>query len=193
MSHVAAVILAAGASSRLGEPKQLAMLGGERLLERAVRVAVAAGCAPVIVVLGAHAARIATECALEGATVAVNEDWAEGLASSIRGGVAAVARESGDGLGGVILMTCDQPAVTAEHLALLVAGEQDVAVASAYSGRNGVPAFFPVRTFSELMGLRGEEGARRLLGSAAAIALTGGEVDVDTPVELERARAQFNG
>ena len=81
------MVLAAGASTRLGEPKQLVMLGGESLLERAVRMAREAGCSPVVVVLGSSAASIEAGCALENVIVVVNEDWADGMGRSIGVGI----------------------------------------------------------------------------------------------------------
>jgi len=91
----------------------------------------------------------------------------------------------------VVVMTCDQPAVTVEHLQLLMRGP-DVK-ASSYTGRKGVPAFFPKRYFEELEALRGDVGARELLRSAEAVELKGGELDVDTVGDLKRARRLFGG
>jgi len=173
---------------RLGEPKQLATLAGEMLLERAVRTAREAGCLPVVVVLGAEAEQIAEQCDLSDAVVVVNDAWNEGMASSIRLGVRTLGfiAENADG---VVLMTCDQPDVTAGHLrALLKTGEM---TASRYAGRNGVPAYLPAAAFGELMKLRGEAGARDLLCEAAAVELAGGELDVDTAEDLTRARELF--
>jgi len=182
-------VLAAGASSRLGEAKQLVELGGERLLERAVRVAREAGLAPVVVVLGFRAEEIQKECRLDGAVIVSNEEWCEGMGSSVRAGVSAMADEATDGL---ILMTCDQPAMSVAHLRRLVEmGARGSAVGSSYAGKVGVPAFFPASRFEELRGLRGDEGARRLLRSADAVELTGGELDVDTTEALKAARLRF--
>jgi len=181
---IAAVVLAAGASTRLGEPKQLIVIEGETLLERAVRTAREANCAPVVVVLGANAERIREQCDLGDAVVVVNEAWEEGMASSIRIGVDALG-----GTDGVVLMTCDQPAVTADHLRALMRSAE--VTASAYAGRRGVPAYFPVRSVPELLRLRGDAGARDLVRSAAAVELAGGELDVDTHRELARARELF--
>lgn len=167
-----AVVLAAGASSRLGEMKQLVRVGGERLLDRAVRVAQEAGFAPVVVVLGFGAERIVSECRLEGVRVVVNEGWAEGMGSSVRAGVEAM----GDAAG-IVVMTCDQPAVTAEHLRALVG---DGVAGSSYGGKVGVPGYFPTKEFGELLGLRGDVGARGLLRGARLVELRGGEMDVDT-------------
>ena len=177
----AAVVLAAGASRRLGEPKQLLVIGGETLLERAVRTARQAGCSPVVVVLGAEAERIRERCDLGGAQVIENPEWPDGMASSVRAGVEAARHADG-----IVLMTCDQPAVTAEHLrAVMASGE---VMASAYSGRRGVPAYFPETNFPALMKLAGDSGARELLLTASAIELPGGELDVDT--EADRAEAE---
>ena len=181
--RVGAVVLAAGASTRLGRPKQLATLAGVRLLERSVRVATAAGCAPVVVVLGAAAEEIARACDLGAALVVRNDDWAEGMASSIRVGIGALVE-----LEGAIVMTCDQPAVTAEHLRALMGASR---VASSYAGRRGVPAFFPASDFAALRMLRGDAGARSLLADAPAIELAGGELDVDTAEALELARSLY--
>ncbi|NYF79389.1 NTP transferase domain-containing protein [Granulicella arctica] len=181
---IAAVVLAAGASTRLGIAKQLVVFGGETLLDRAVRVAVEAGCSPVVVVLGASAALIRERCSLHGAQVVVNEAWADGMASSIRCGFGAL----GD-VDGCVVMTCDMPTVTSMHLRLLmVAGEL---TASSYAERRGVPAYFPVAVFAELMELHGDAGGRELLKSARIVELPGGEFDVDTVEELEQARKLF--
>jgi molybdenum cofactor cytidylyltransferase len=187
----AAVIVAAGASARMGEPKQLVSLAGETLLERAVRVAREAGCSPVVMVLGAEAERVSSSCNLGDAVVAVNQRWREGMASSIRAGIEAL-RAGIAGIGevhGVVVMTCDQPAVTAEHLrALAATGE---VTASEYAGRRGVPAYFPASSFVALQALTGDAGARELLRGARAVELNGGELDVDTPEALDEARQRF--
>ena len=181
--RVAAVVLAAGASSRLGSPKQLVRLGEENLLERAIRVAREAGCEPVVVVLGASAEAIRSHCSLGEAQVVVNEGWASGMGGSIGVGVGAL-----QDVDGCVVMTCDMPAVTAEHLRLLMGGE---ATASSYAGRKGVPAYFPAGVFGELMALRGDVGARELLVGARAVELVGGELDLDTVGDLERVRGMF--
>jgi CTP:molybdopterin cytidylyltransferase MocA len=114
----------------------------------------------------------------------MNEAWEEGVASSIRIGVGAFIDADG-----VLLMTCDQPAVTADHLrALTVSGEVR---ASGYAGRRGVPAYFPASWFPQLMRLCGEAGARELLRGAATVELADGELDVDTDRELARVRELF--
>jgi molybdenum cofactor cytidylyltransferase len=182
-----AVVLAAGASTRLGEPKQLGRLGDENLTERAVRLAREAGCSPVVVVLGAESGRVLSESVLGDALIVINEEWKTGMASSVRRGVETLRVRSD--VDGAILMTCDQPAVTAKHLVELM--ERGEVRASRYAGRNGVPAFFPAERFQDLMSLQGDAGARALLAGAAHVELENGELDVDTPVELLQARALF--
>lgn len=185
---IAAVVLAAGASRRLGSPKQLEMLGEETLLERTVRVAREAGCSPVIVVLGAEYLQVIGNSALGDIVLVINDKWEEGMGSSVRLGVRTCGFAA-KGAEGVVLMTCDQPAVTARHLrALMVGGEVR---ASRYAGRHGVPAFFPAKYFDGLMALSGDVGARELLGSAESVQLEGGELDIDTVADLERARKLF--
>lgn len=182
--QTAAVILAAGASIRLGQPKQLIQIGGETLLDRAIRVAREAGCSPVVVVLGAEADRIRSGCALTGAYVILNHNWPEGMASSLRAGVMAAGP-----VDGVMLVMCDQPAVTTEHLRTVMSSGETTA--SAYANRRGIPAYFPASSFPQLLQLRGDRGARELLEEAHAVNLPGGELDIDTAADLERIRDRF--
>ena len=187
---IPAVILAAGASTRLGSPKQLAMLGDETLLQRAIRVAREAGCAPLIVVLGAEATRVLLDGLPDDTVPVINEQWEEGMASSIRLGVRACGIIA-KGAEGVVLMTCDQPAVTSKHLQWLMLRVE--IKASRYAGRNGVPAFFPKKSFNTLMALEGDAGARALLENARYEELEGGDLDVDTEEDLARAREIVRG
>ena len=185
---IATVVLAAGASTRLGEPKQLATLGGQTLLERAVRVAREAGCLPVVVVVGAEYVQVLGNSVLGDVVTVINDKWEEGMASSIRLGVRALAFAAKDAEG-VLLMTCDQPAVTAKHLRRLMTRAE--VKASRYAGRNGVPAFFPKKYFDRLMELEGDAGARELLADTRYEELENGELDVDTVEDLKRARELF--
>ncbi|HEY6413625.1 MAG TPA: nucleotidyltransferase family protein [Edaphobacter sp.] len=182
--RIAAVVLAAGSSSRLGSSKQLVRFGGENLLERAVRVAREAGCEPVVVVLGASADLIRSQSVLGDACVVVNEGWASGMGGSIGVGVSVL-----HGVEGCVVMTCDMPALSASHLRLLMSTAE--VKASRYAGRKGVPAFFPKKHFGELKALSGDKGARELLAEARSEELVGGELDVDTVEDLKWARKMF--
>lgn len=184
---VAAVILAAGASTRLGEAKQLVTLGGERLLERAVRIAREAGLSPVIVVVGARAAEIAATCDLREAQVVRCERWAEGMSQAIRVGITAVAETNA---ASAVVLTADMPFVTAAHLQALSRRHREVR-ASGYDGRKGVPAHFPRTAFPELQQLEGDSGARELLQRAQTVELGADALDIDTPESLAEARTRF--
>jgi len=190
-SSVAAIVLAAGASRRLGQPKQLLMLDGETLLARSVRLASAAGAAPVLVVIGANAELIGAAVQLDGAVVVMNHEWEQGIASSIHAGVKALDVEAPNAPG-VLILACDQPRLSSEHLrglieAFAAQGEASI-VASTYAGGLGIPAVFPRETFPHLLALSGDKGARSLLMqppcSLIAIPFEGGEVDIDQPVDL---------
>lgn len=188
---VAAVILAAGASRRLGRPKQLVAYGGETLLERVIRVAHEAGAAPVFVVLGAEYETIHAAIDWSYVRAVRNANWEKGIASSIHTGLSAIDKFAPQSAGAMIL-TCDQPKLSAEHLRELIAlfeaqGEAAIA-ASMYAGTRGVPAVFPRAAFAELRALSGDKGARALLAkppcAVVTLDLPGGEIDIDTPEDL---------
>ena len=182
-----AIILAAGASRRLGQPKQLLELQGESLLRRIARTALVGG-GPVTVVVGFRAPDMVANLAGLPVRVLVNPDWEEGMASSIRAGVAALP----PGSSGVLLLLCDQPAVNPALLARLQAAhraEPQVPVACGYGGILGTPALFPARSFPDLLRLRGDCGARKLLQGqpVQVIPFPAGSRDVDRPGDLEKA------
>jgi len=190
-TSIPAIVLAAGASRRLGQPKQLLMHGGETLLERVVRLAKEAGAAPVIAVLGAHYKIIRSTITLNDAIVVINEEWEQGIASSIQAGLSALDAAA-RGASGVLILSCDQPRLTAGHLGSLIetfiAQAEFSIVASAYAGIVGVPAIFPRSVFAELLALRGDKGARALLARPPcpliALPFEGGQVDIDLPTDL---------
>ena len=171
----AVVILAAGASRRLGYPKQLVAPRGISLVRRAVTAAKDSRCDAVCVVTGAHAEAVAREA--DGAAVVHNEGWEEGIASSIRCGV-LWAEAAGHDV--VVLCVCDQPRLSGAHIDALLGAFCGAAVASRYSGTLGVPAVFGRAQFADLLTLTGDRGARRLLAGAAAVDWPCGAVDVDT-------------
>ncbi len=152
-----------------------------------IRCAHEAGASSVFVVLGADRELIRNAIDFGVASIVVNEDWQEGLASSIRAGVKAAA-----GSAGLLLMTCDQPRVTVEHLRAMIQKSEGrpeaVLIASTYAGVRGTPAIFPREAEGALLALRGEGGARVLLQQPTwpviSIPLEGGEVDIDRPEDL---------
>jgi len=197
---VPAIILAAGASRRLGQPKQLVRIKDETLLGRTVRVAMESGAGPVFVVLGAHREAITGEVDLTGVHAVFNPDWEQGIASSIRAGIVALQQELPDATA-ALLLVCDQPRLTAEHLRGLTAAfdkrSEPAIVASTYADIAGIPAIFPASEFEALVGLRGDEGARGLMRNPRCLLETvsfdGGEVDVDTLADLANATRMSEG
>lgn len=193
VAPVAAIILAAGASSRMGRPKQVLPFGGSTLLRWVAEQAVAAAVSRVFVILGAHAAVV--EPALDGLPVETvwNPDWEEGQGASVRTGVRYLLDRAPE-TGAVLFLLGDQPFVTSASIdrlilthrrtgAPLVASEQG-------DGRLGVPALFAAAFFGELARLEGDVGARHLLRvheeEAVGLSLPGADLDVDTPADYER-------
>lgn len=181
------VILAAGASARMGEPKQLLPYEGKPLLLHAVEAALGSAGWPVVVVLGAYAERIRPALARVPVLIVENPAWPEGMASSIREGIAALQQFS-RALDAAVIALCDQPAFSAEVIAQLVAAQRASGcgiVAARYRGRNGAPALFLREHFSALAHLTGEAGARALLNGdpskIAPVDLPALALDLDTP------------
>jgi molybdenum cofactor cytidylyltransferase len=182
-----AIVLAAGASSRFGSAKQLVRVGGRPLLHTAVaRAADVAGTA-VSVVLGARAAELTPLLTHSAASVVINRSWREGIASSIRAGVARLPPSCT----AVLLLLVDQAAVTGEDLKRLVGAwrrQPEHIVAARYGTTTGVPAIFPRSSFSDLQALRGDMGARALLqrnpDRVVRVPMPSAALDIDTPEDL---------
>lgn len=190
MENVGAIILAAGSSTRLGQPKQFLEWNGQSLLRRAVAAATAAGCAPIIVVAGAAHARLAHELRGTSAEVVVNPEWERGLGTSIRCGVRRVLDSPA-----LVLLVCDQPFVDVSAIAALIApwkANRPAMVASRYADTVGVPALFDRSCFADLLALPDDAGAKVLLRARPAevieVPFEAGAFDIDTPADLERAR-----
>ena len=184
------VILAAGASRRMGSPKQLIEIDGSPLLVRAIKAALAAPVWPVVVVLGANAAAIRPVIAHLPVLVIENPAWPEGMASSIREGVGAL-RQFSRKLDAAVLALCDQPGFSPATVESLLAAHRATGrgiVAARYAGRLGAPALFARGHFAALTALTGEEGARDLLNAdpaqVAAVDLPELARDLDTPADL---------
>ena len=185
LGPVALLLLAAGASTRMGRPKQLLPYRGRTLLRHAAETALASGCAPIVLVTGALHNELLPEIAGLPVRAVRNPAWETGMASSLQAGLAAVA---GASPAAVLVMLTDQPLVTPELLRQLVALQQRTqapAVATAYAGTLGVPAVFSARLFPELLKLQGAQGANRLLAelgeAVGKVDFPAGLVDVDTP------------
>lgn len=183
------IILAAGESSRLGSPKQLLEFNGQSLLRHACETAIASLCRPVIVVLGAQSSRLREEIQNLPVNTIENAAWSEGVGTSIKVGLAALtgSENNSSTLQGVVIMLCDQPLLSSEHIDQLVRTHQltgKAIVASRYGNTLGVPAFFSAAFFGELLSLPNEVGAKRLFNqyptNVASVPFEGGAVDIDT-------------
>jgi molybdenum cofactor cytidylyltransferase len=186
-----AIVLAAGASRRLGQPKQLVCIAGETLLALTTRIVREAGAGPVLTVLGANRETIAASVDLSQVHCVVNRDWEQGISTSIRAGVSALQQIDPDAQA-VLLLVCDQPRLTAEHVRGLIEAYEDAGApsiaASEYAGSPGIPAIFPANQFAGLLKLEGDAGAKALLRNPTCPMVTRhfeyGEVDIDTPSDL---------
>lgn len=183
--RVVAAILAAGASRRLGRPKQLLPYDGDTLLGQIAARVSETSCAEVAVVLGANAGVIAPTLAKRPVAVLHNAAWAEGIGASIR-----CAVEWARAVDGRALLVClgDQPKLSAAHVESLIAAyrHRGSAIASRYADTLGVPALFDARWYPDLAALRGDRGARSVLARAGACAIDwpDGVIDIDEACDV---------
>jgi molybdenum cofactor cytidylyltransferase len=184
-----AIVLAAGASSRFGSPKQLVRVDGRPLMHTLVSRAVEVAGHSTLVVLGANAGELAPLLRHTPATIVINRDWSEGIASSIRAGVARLPGFCD----GVMLVLADQAAVTAEDLRRLAGPwrrQPDYIVAAQYGATLGAPAIFPSSSFRDLAELRGDRGASVLFhrnpDRIVRVPMDSAALDIDTPEDLLR-------
>ncbi len=194
--NIATIILAAGGSTRLGQPKQLLRQNGTTLIRLMVDQALSLQAGPVIVVLGANQEQIQAELAHLLIHTPVNTNWREGLASSIQVGLNTLSDEPIDAF--LILLT-DQPYVTASLLRQLITTQKQdgrgiIACRYGEAGHLGVPALFDIRYRAEFMSLSGDVGARRLIqrysSDCAEIPFPLAAVDLDTWADVEKWRSR---
>ncbi len=185
------IILAAGASTRMGSPKQLLQYEGQSLVARISTTATAANLGNVFIVLGAKEKLIKKEIKNHPVSLVLNPDWQEGMATSVVAGLEA-ALQKNENIEGVIFMVCDQPFVSSELLRVLVNVYEQTncaIVASDYGKVIGIPAFFHKKIFPELLTLKGDVGAKFLIQKYKAeretVAFPKGIFDVDTVSEYE--------
>jgi molybdenum cofactor cytidylyltransferase len=189
---IGVIILAAGSSRRLGEPKQLLKLEGKTLLRRTTETALAAKAQKVVVVLGANAEKFANELADLPLEITINRNWAEGMGGSIRAGLQK-SLEIEPNLSAIVLLLCDQPFVSTETIRRLIEKYRETkkrVVACQYDETIGVPALFAREMFDKLLALEGDAGARILIKKQAAcglakIAAPEAAFDIDTRADYQ--------
>jgi molybdenum cofactor cytidylyltransferase len=188
--QVSAVLLAGGASRRMGRPKQLLLVDGQPMLVRVVDAALKAGLAQVIVVLGADSGEIAGTLKDRPVTIVANPDWEEGMASSLRAGLASVDDRSGAAL----FIPADMPRLSPVVMRAIVSHFQALGkhiVIPTYGGRRGNPVLVARALFPELMALRGDVGGRAIFAAHTSdiaeveISDEGILFDVDTPSDYD--------
>ncbi len=192
-------MLAGGSSSRLGKPKQLLPFRGSTLLNHAIGVANKTRAGKVVVVIGAYSEEIIETIQDDELLVIQNDQWNEGMGSSIRAGLEALLKADKN-IKGVIIMTCDQPHLTSDHLLKLlessIVNDKPVA-ASSYGGSLGIPAFFRKENFSQLLSLEGESGAKQIIldnkDLVQAVEFPSGAIDIDTEADYEKLLNKIEG
>ncbi|MDR3494466.1 MAG: molybdopterin-binding/glycosyltransferase family 2 protein [Ancalomicrobiaceae bacterium] len=163
--NIAAVVMAAGRSSRMGGPnKLLARLDGKPLVAHAVDAAIASSVRSVIVVTGHMEAEVRGALSGRDVTFVHNPDFAEGMSTSLKAGIVAVPEEAE----AAIILLGDMPRVTAEMIDRLIAGYDPIAgqliVVPTFEGRRGNPVVWSRRFFTDLAQVTGDAGARNVIG-----------------------------
>jgi molybdenum cofactor cytidylyltransferase len=196
--NVAIIILAAGASTRMGTPKQLLPYQGHSLLSYTLESAITSVCNPVVVVLGANAQQIRSEVNQPSVQVVENPQWNLGMSSSIRCGILSLSNYS-ENIDAAVIAVCDQPFLSTQIINLLVASYHSTGkpiVASQYAGTLGVPVLFSSIFFSELAVLKETDGAKTFINKhfneVFCFPFPLGAIDIDTPKDYEQLQTTIN-
>ncbi len=197
MKRVAAILLAAGNSSRMGHSKQLIRFDDVSFVRRAAEIALSSRCDRLYVIVGAERGTVISE--LEGVhvTIVPNPDWHRGMGSSIHAGIKAIRAES-DLFDAALILLVDQLAVNVALLNEIIQKfeEGSALVASIYADTVGVPALFSKAYFEDLENLPGDRGAKTLLKKHAAevtpVPFPDGAFDIDTQTDLKCMRIHVN-
>jgi molybdenum cofactor cytidylyltransferase len=186
MPRIGGIILAAGGSTRMGEPKQLLSLQGSALVCNAVQAAQQGGC-DVVCVVTCHAQReVESTVAALHPLLAHNEEWQRGMGTSIRLGVSSIQPVSA-----IILLACDQPAVNSTVIRSLIEHYHRTGlpiVASRYANTLGIPALFDQSCFPELNNLPDDRGAKPVIQAdptrVSSFDFPAGAIDLDSPEDV---------
>jgi molybdenum cofactor cytidylyltransferase len=191
-SKISVIILAAGSSSRMGQSKQLLEVHDKPLLLHSAKAAIDSGVKSVNVILGANELAHREVIRNQPVNIISNHYWKSGMGSSIKAGLNYVIRKYSD-TQAVIIMVCDQPAISSSHLRNLI-GQFDSTrshiIASAYAGTAGVPALFSRSFFSNILMLKDEQGAKKLIEQfpeqVQKVEFPRGHIDLDTSEDYQK-------
>ena len=188
---ISIVILAAGSSSRMGQPKQLLPFNGFSLLEQAVITAKNSKADHVLVVLGSGATENKKAIKHLSVETILHDRWAEGMGSSLKKGLTECLKKFQE-TKAILVMVCDQPKLTTNHLNALIdtySKTQNIVVASRYASTVGVPAIFDHSLFGDILRVDNHQGAKSIIlkhqTNLMAVDLKGGEIDLDTPEDYK--------
>jgi len=199
MDNTAIIILAAGYSTRFGSSKQLLRFNGKTLLQHAIDEATKAGANPVVVVLGANANEVSASIDTTAVEIVLNNCWEEGMASGIVAGVRKVSSVS-DHVHNMIIAVCDQPFISSALFKQVYQTQTEShkgIVACSYADTIGTPVLFTQKYFDHLLGLHGDEGAKKLLTidatDVATVHFPKGNFDIDTKTDYQELLKDSRG
>ena len=191
-SNIAIIILAAGASTRMGRPKQLLPYQGRSLLRHTIENAVASVCKPIVVVLGANAENIRSQISESDIKIVENPDWHLGMSSSIRRGISSIITDY-QNIDAAVITVGDQPFLSADiinHLVSKYHNTKKPIIACEYANTLGVPVLFNQSFFSKLANLTEDVGAKKLIKNhyheVFSIPFPLGAIDIDTPDDYQQ-------
>lgn len=191
MKEFAIIILAGGSSTRMGTSKQLLIIDGQPLLAKIIAQTLLTAAKKIVVVVGANEDQHREAIESFPVDVISNPNWSNGMGSSLKTGLEHVMGTGS--FDGVVILACDQPTLSADLIASLVDTHERSGkpiVASRYANTTGVPVFFQAQYFQQLLNLKDEHGAKRILNECrndvATVEFPSGEIDLDTPDDLNR-------
>jgi molybdenum cofactor cytidylyltransferase len=192
-NKIGAIVMAAGSSSRLGQPKQLLIFQGETLLERAIAATEGVDFAEYVLVLGGNADQIQSTIDLSNSKVLINHNWSSGMASSMQLGLNYLIENHQ--IDAVVILLCDQPFTHKEILNSLIARYKETKkgiISSKYGETLGVPALFDKKYFGEMLELISSEGAKKIIFSHRedmdSVDFPLGAIDIDTQEDYEKLK-----
>ncbi len=202
--NVGIVILAAGASTRMGVPKQLLHIDGKSLIKRIAEMAMDTACYPIVMVLGSNRDMMRKELERMPITIIDNPQWEKGMSGSIKMGLAGSYMTFKE-LEAVIILTADMPLISVELIQKMIKKAEEVSekmkdnpdiVACSYGGQMGIPVLFKRKLFNDLLELSGDNGAKKIIlankEKTVTIDFPEGIFDLDTMEEYRNFLSNYN-